>query len=81
VCYSYPTSCVLVRSVRTMHYVPGHEVAAHITHEVKHLAYSTSIPWTVVRETEDSGSYCCQVGDIVATKLVGLFDCAPEVIS
>jgi hypothetical protein len=64
-----------------MHYVPGSEVAAYIVQEVRNLAYSTTIPWNVVKETEGSGSYSCQVGDILATKLVGLFDCPPAVIS
>lgn len=64
-----------------MHYVPGQEVAAYITKEVANLAYSTSIPWEVVRESEDSGSYCCQAGDIVAVKIVENFNCPPKVIS
>jgi hypothetical protein len=61
-----------------MHYVPGHEVAAHITKEVTHLALSTTIPWNTVKENE---SYYCQVGDIVATKIVMQFNCTPDVVS
>lgn len=64
-----------------MHYVPGAEVAEYITKEVANLAYSTSIPWKVVREDGDSGSYCCQAGDIVAVKIVEYFDCPARAVS
>lgn len=63
-----------------MHYVPGHEVGAYITKEVHNLAHSTSVPWQTVREEGSSGSYVCRVGDVVAVKIVEVFDCSPATL-
>lgn len=66
-----------------MHYVSGHEVAGQIISEVLRLAYSPTIAWQQAPHNHGAKArtYYCQVGDLIATKIVDHIDVDPPNIS